>query len=46
MFMFNGDVKTPCVEAVIVARNDLDEDLLEQTADVLLNMKTTLLNVN
>lgn len=42
----DGELKTPCVEAAIVASSDADEELLESIADVMLSYKSTLLKVN
>jgi len=45
--LFNDkEITTACVEAVIVARTDTDEEVLESVSDALLNYKNTLLNVN
>lgn len=39
----SGALKTPCVDAVLVARSDSDEALLENIADVMLSYKSSLL---
>ncbi len=42
--LFNDkEIKTACVEAVVVARRDTDENILEAVSDALLNYKQTLL---
>ena len=41
-FLNDKEITTSCVEAVIVARADTDEDILENISDVLLNYKTSL----
>ena len=43
-FFNDKEITTACVEAVIVARADLDEDVLDRIADVLMNYKKSLLN--
>lgn len=42
-FFNDQEITTACVEAVIVARTDTDEDILESVSDALLNYKQTLL---
>lgn len=42
-FFNDKEITTACVEAVVVARKDTDEDILESVADALLNYKQTLL---
>jgi uncharacterized protein len=41
-FFNDQEITTACVEAVIVARTDTDEDILESVSDALLNYKQTL----
>ncbi len=41
-FLNDQEITTACVEAVIVARTDTDEDILESVSDALLNYKQTL----
>jgi TRAP transporter TAXI family solute receptor len=42
--LFNDkEIKTICVDAVIVARSDVDEDILETISDIVLNYKSTLI---
>ncbi|WP_136805822.1 TAXI family TRAP transporter solute-binding subunit [Desulfosediminicola flagellatus] len=42
-FFNDKEITTACVEAVIVARKDTNEDILESVSDALLNYKQTLL---
>lgn len=42
-FFNDKEISTACVEAVIVARADTDEDILESVSDALLNYKSSLL---
>ncbi len=42
-FFNDQEVKTICTEAVLVARQDVDEDTLDQIADIVLNYKTSLI---
>ena len=42
-FWNDKEITTACVDAVIVARSDTDEDILESVSDILLNYKATLL---
>lgn len=42
-FFNDTEITTACVDAVIVARADTDEDVLETISDVLLNYKQTLI---
>lgn len=42
--LFGGSVKTICVEAVIIADADADEDMLDNISDMVLNYKSSLLN--
>ena len=41
--MNDTEIVTACVDAVLVARSDLDEDLLDELADAVLNYKASLL---
>ncbi len=41
-FFNDQEITTACVEAVIVARTDTDEEILESVSDALLNYKQTL----
>lgn len=42
-FFNDQEITTACVEAVVVARTDTDEEILESVSDALLNYKQTLL---
>ena len=42
-FFSAGAVKTPCVEAALIARANADEELLEKVSDAMLSYKATLL---
>jgi TRAP-type uncharacterized transport system substrate-binding protein len=42
-FLNDQEITTACVEAVIIARTDTDEEILESVSDALLNYKQTLL---
>lgn len=41
-FFNDKEIKTVCVDAVIVARSDVDDDVLETVSDLILNYKSTL----
>ncbi len=41
-FFNDKEISTACVSAVIVARTDTDEDILESISDIMLNYKSTL----
>ena len=42
----SGKLTTPCVEALLVAHTDTDEEILDSVADIILNYKTSLLRTN
>jgi len=42
-FLNDKEITTACVDAVIIAHTDTDEDILEQVSDLLLNYKSTLI---
>ncbi len=41
-FFNDKEIKTTCVDAVIIARSDTDEDVLETISDIILNYRSTL----